>query len=322
MDRIQAIDTFYNGIYFRSRLEARWAVFFDLIGEQYEYEPSGFKINSQYPYLPDFYLPKKELYCEIKNKSAFECEELINNGLVLRDGNEKAYRYTEISKELQKKGVFWVLFMGTPYDYIEQGQYFYFNKSHCCIQYEEELVNKVLKILNQSHYKEAEYAAKARFEHGDSPKRMFDTFKTHCGAKKPREIFLYVICRKLIWILFGAEFAETKIDGAELNRALHLIDEYRCNALRKDPALTEITDIIEKSLKHILNHENPCDKIDSFLGYIDIIEEVKKEHGEMKFHSPGELLYDFISVFNYKMESFLEPTLQELLDKIRGNGKT
>ena len=32
---IKAIDTVYNGYKFRSRLEARWAVFFDEIGIEY-----------------------------------------------------------------------------------------------------------------------------------------------------------------------------------------------------------------------------------------------------------------------------------------------
>ena len=33
---IKAIETKYNGFRFRSRLEARWAIFFDSIGLKYE----------------------------------------------------------------------------------------------------------------------------------------------------------------------------------------------------------------------------------------------------------------------------------------------
>ena len=51
--KIQAIETTYNGYRFRSRLEARWAVFFDAIGQEYEYEPEGFELMSG-RYLPDF----------------------------------------------------------------------------------------------------------------------------------------------------------------------------------------------------------------------------------------------------------------------------
>lgn len=37
--RIAAIPTVYNGRKYRSRLEAKWAAFFDLLGWQHEYEP-------------------------------------------------------------------------------------------------------------------------------------------------------------------------------------------------------------------------------------------------------------------------------------------
>lgn len=54
MNDIKPIETFYNGYRFRSRLEARWAVFFDALGVEYEYEPEGFKLPSGKTYLPDF----------------------------------------------------------------------------------------------------------------------------------------------------------------------------------------------------------------------------------------------------------------------------
>jgi len=59
MERIpnlKAIPTKYNGIKFRSRLEARWAIFMDNIGVKYEYEPEGFDLEGLW-YLPDFWLP-------------------------------------------------------------------------------------------------------------------------------------------------------------------------------------------------------------------------------------------------------------------------
>lgn len=73
MTMIKAIDTLYRGNYFRSRLEARWAVFFDAVGIKYEYEPNGFSHSGEC-YLPDFYLPEtylknsksKGIYIEIK----------------------------------------------------------------------------------------------------------------------------------------------------------------------------------------------------------------------------------------------------------------
>lgn len=50
---IKAIETRYAGCRFRSRLEARWAVFFDTAGLEWQYEPEGFDLPSGW-YLPDF----------------------------------------------------------------------------------------------------------------------------------------------------------------------------------------------------------------------------------------------------------------------------
>lgn len=51
---IKAIETNYKGYRFRSRLEARWAVFFDRMGMRWEYEPEGFELPDGTRYLPDF----------------------------------------------------------------------------------------------------------------------------------------------------------------------------------------------------------------------------------------------------------------------------
>jgi hypothetical protein len=52
---IKAIETQYKGYRFRSRLEARWAVFFDALGVKWEYESEGLNIDGEW-YLPDFRL--------------------------------------------------------------------------------------------------------------------------------------------------------------------------------------------------------------------------------------------------------------------------
>lgn len=75
---IQAIETPYAGILFRSRLEARWAVFFDTLGIRYEYEKEGYTLapfvdDEEYlgqkdpiagplNYLPDFYIPPQKAH--------------------------------------------------------------------------------------------------------------------------------------------------------------------------------------------------------------------------------------------------------------------
>lgn len=53
---LKPIETSYRGCRFRSRLEARWAVFFDQIGTEWVYESQGYVLNGM-PYLPDFWLP-------------------------------------------------------------------------------------------------------------------------------------------------------------------------------------------------------------------------------------------------------------------------
>lgn len=73
---IKAIETRYKGYRFRSRLEARWAVYFDTLGWKWEYEKEGYDFSAlrRYArgdyelgyYLPDFWLPELEAWVEIK----------------------------------------------------------------------------------------------------------------------------------------------------------------------------------------------------------------------------------------------------------------
>lgn len=73
---LSAISTRYDGYKFRSRLEARWAVFFNTLNIDYQYEKEGYELPSGELYLPDFYLPdiglrsteKSNLWVEIKGE--------------------------------------------------------------------------------------------------------------------------------------------------------------------------------------------------------------------------------------------------------------
>jgi hypothetical protein len=53
---MRAIETRYKGYRFRSRLEARWAVFFDALGLKWSYETEGFELADGTRYLPDFFI--------------------------------------------------------------------------------------------------------------------------------------------------------------------------------------------------------------------------------------------------------------------------
>lgn len=70
---IKSKETIYKGYKFRSRLEARWAIFFDALGIEWEYEPEGFVLPTGTSYLPDFYLPYFGCYFEVK-RDHLECE--------------------------------------------------------------------------------------------------------------------------------------------------------------------------------------------------------------------------------------------------------
>ena len=66
---VGAIETVYRGYRFRSRLEARWAVFMDTAGCQWVYEPEGFDLGDDGWYLPDFFCRHNKThgtYIEIK----------------------------------------------------------------------------------------------------------------------------------------------------------------------------------------------------------------------------------------------------------------
>lgn len=62
---IKAIQTHYGNYYFRSRLEARWAVFFDSMGWRYFYEHEGYQLQGGW-YLPDFFFYDFGFYAEVK----------------------------------------------------------------------------------------------------------------------------------------------------------------------------------------------------------------------------------------------------------------
>jgi hypothetical protein len=121
--QIQPIETLYRGYRFRSRLEARWAVFFDVAGIAWQYEPEGFDLtNVRVPrnyepedpepevpdlpsmrvwnepkdlkayaplwYLPDFYLPEQEYWIEVKPTFPTEREVLLMRRLVMATGKD------------------------------------------------------------------------------------------------------------------------------------------------------------------------------------------------------------------------------------------
>lgn len=105
---IQAIETRYKGYRFRSRLEARWAVFFDAMGEPWQYEPEGFILPTVGPYLPDFYLPNMQMYVEIKppdgDKSKAEEFGMYVNAILLLSGTPGDEKVTLFCDDVTDSG--------------------------------------------------------------------------------------------------------------------------------------------------------------------------------------------------------------------------
>ena len=55
MSNLKPIETLYRGYRFRSRLEARWAVFLESCGLKFDYEVEGYDLDGVW-YLPDFWV--------------------------------------------------------------------------------------------------------------------------------------------------------------------------------------------------------------------------------------------------------------------------
>lgn len=73
---IKPIPTFYDGIMFRSKLEARWAYFFNLCKIKWQYELEGYEVDDK-RYLPDFYLPETKIHIEVKPNLNFLEDEYV-----------------------------------------------------------------------------------------------------------------------------------------------------------------------------------------------------------------------------------------------------
>jgi hypothetical protein len=95
--------------FFRSRIEARWAVFLDTLGLQWRYEWQGYDLGHGVYYLPDFWLPEAEFWVEVKGvfptpgeqeKAALLCQQgkrpvLISWTDFRQDGGDTLYFYTD-----------------------------------------------------------------------------------------------------------------------------------------------------------------------------------------------------------------------------------
>lgn len=103
---IKAIETHYMGFKFRSRLEARWAVFFQSLGIKWDYEPEGFNLDGVL-YLPDF---KLEI-ADNTGKALTSWIEIKPRYDIPGDEIEKCYRFA-------RAGNLITVMCGDPYDFF------------------------------------------------------------------------------------------------------------------------------------------------------------------------------------------------------------
>ena len=185
---MSSIDTEYKGYLFRSRLEAKWAIFLDMLGEDWEHEAESFNVGGGFQYLPDFRV--RNLWLEVKPKeplSEREYQKIIRftesrpeyETLIICDGTPEERAYTDVR-----------LFLSSDEDHSLEGLnkhisrnrkddegwgYCFFNDHEreewveCCLEnafYLKDEDNRHFKF-----YRQAVNAAKqARFEFGEVPR--------------------------------------------------------------------------------------------------------------------------------------------------------
>jgi len=119
---IKAIETIYNGYRFRSRLEARWAVFFDTLNLPWEYEPEGFEFDGGLRYLPDFRVEypgrdKSEIHKEwfevkgdLKELTDYELAKIYEftkyHYITILDGTPRPTMFTQYGPHDHEEGLF------------------------------------------------------------------------------------------------------------------------------------------------------------------------------------------------------------------------
>jgi hypothetical protein len=174
---IKAIETRYKGYRFRSRLEARWAVFFDALRIEWEYEKEGFEPPDAGYYLPDFWLPTFNggMWAEVKPVRLNDEEEhkarlLCNNTdrevwLCVGVPDTRVYRVLTPPSSWSKD---WPTeYEGVPNADQAWGE----NRMYTCPGYEDRdgfIRGECLNYLGQHYLGAVESAKGARFEHGEN----------------------------------------------------------------------------------------------------------------------------------------------------------
>lgn len=185
---LKAIETKYKGYKFRSRLEARWARFFDALDIEWEYEKEGYELPSGW-YLPDFWLPEFGTFAEVKpcqftEEEFLKCFQLANAsscGVLFLNSTPDNSTYVLIAPAVQDENgcnfaFASVGFHKKKYSLAKKQNTYasrYETRSWQCDQLQPHDLNvsaMFSKAFMRSHFlasKAVEAARSARFEHGE-----------------------------------------------------------------------------------------------------------------------------------------------------------
>lgn len=182
-NEIKAIETAYKGYRFRSRLEARWAVFFDSLGKKWEYEPEGFYLKAGM-YLPDFHVEHIG-YCEVKpnleSLSQTEINKLvefdIEKGLWVLDGTPDFRVYMRAHEICMPESAKYDDPLPYPYtvqphakQHVRFGVIFDSYKNRMWWDHHENIFDDPYgDIMGEKLPAAIKAARSARFEHGETP---------------------------------------------------------------------------------------------------------------------------------------------------------
>lgn len=146
-ETLMAIETSYKGFRFRSRLEARWAIYFDAVEMPWQYELEGYNLGELGLYLPDFWLVDESMFAEVKAKDLTVIEQNRCRALAKQSGypvimlvgppEPKPYRGEKPDGQLEEYGIF-------PGDKLD--------------------AQRMVDAIRQSRA--------ARFEHGETPENV------------------------------------------------------------------------------------------------------------------------------------------------------
>lgn len=167
--KIGAIETHWMGYRFRSRLEARWAVYFDHVGIEFEYEPQGYHLGRLGPYLPDFWLPQVKLWAEVKPVAFTRLEFRKCRRLFVVTGNEVLILVGQPDDKMYQS-----ISRANVYYSVTDFKDYHRAESRFWVECDGERSLSERGLLTPRAAEGILLARSARFEHGEAPRRARD----------------------------------------------------------------------------------------------------------------------------------------------------